>query len=162
LAAAAAVASSFVMGAARGADAPATKADAALERTREQVKMLDGLYKTAVVSITKTYGGEPPAIAVAKDVFSAMEKGGWHSARLVDATGSPQNDANRPITAFEKKAAKAMKDGKTYYEEVIGEGANRRLYAATVVPAVMKQCASCHGVKEGELVGFIRYDIAVK
>ena len=32
-------------------------ADPALERTREQVKMLDDLYKNAVVSITKRYVG---------------------------------------------------------------------------------------------------------
>ena len=68
------------------ADGPA--ADPALERTREQVKMLDELYKNAVVSITNKYDG-PPAIKVAKDVFAAMEKSGWHKAKLVDASGSP-------------------------------------------------------------------------
>jgi hypothetical protein len=135
--------------------------DVELARTRSQVKMLDTLYKNAVVSITKTYDG-PPAAKVAKQVFSAMEKDGWHSARLVDASGSPQNEANNPSSPFEKKAAEAMRSGKTYYEEVSGTGANRRLYAATVVPAVMKKCATCHGVKEGELLGFIRYDLPVK
>src|SRR4051794_14450836 len=60
-------------------------ADPALERTREQVKMLDDLYKNAVVSITKRYVGEQdkqPAIMVAQDVFGAMRKQGWHSAKL--------------------------------------------------------------------------------
>ena len=79
------------------ADGPA--ADPALERTREQVKMLDELYKNAVVSITNKYDG-PPAIKVAKDVFAAMEKSGWHKAKLVDASGSPQNEANLPQTDF--------------------------------------------------------------
>lgn len=143
----------------RAADSPAT--DAELDRTRAQVKMLDTLYKNAVVAVTNTYDG-PPAIKIAKNVFAAMEKDGWHSARLVDATGSPQNEANLPTSAFEKKAAEAIKGGKSYYEEVSGTGANRRLYAATVVPAVLKKCAKCHGVKEGELLGFIRYDIPVK
>src|SRR5262245_31140428 len=79
---------------------PATAADAkapdaaSLERAREQVKMLDDLYKNAVVSITNTYVGQQadtPAAAVAKDVFEAMHKKGWHEARLVDATGKPKN-----------------------------------------------------------------------
>ncbi len=61
--------------------------DAALERTRDQVKMLDALYKNAVVSVTNRYDG-PPAIKMAKDVFEAMEKGKFHSAKLVDASGA--------------------------------------------------------------------------
>jgi hypothetical protein len=55
-----------------------------------------------------------------------------------------------------------MQAGKTSLEEVVGEGAERRLLVATVVPAVLPRCASCHGVKEGELLGFIRYDLPVK
>ena len=137
------------------------KADPALERTREQVKMLDELYKNAVVSINSKYDG-PPAIKVAKDVFAAMEKSGWHKAKLVDASGTPQNEANLPQTDFEKRAAKAMRAGKPYYEEVAGADAGRKLFAATVVPAVAKKCATCHGVKEGALLGFIRYEIPVK
>ncbi len=137
------------------------ESDPALVRAREQVKMLDDLYKNAVVSITNIYDG-PPAAKVAKQVFGAMEKNGWHSARLVDASGAPQNEANLPKTPFEERATKAMQAGKTYYEEISGEGANRRLLAATVVPAVLNKCAKCHGVKEGELLGFIRYDVPVK
>ena len=136
--------------------------DEALERTRAHVKMLDELYKNAVVSITNTYKDGPPAAKVAKQVFAAMEKSGHHSARLVDATGSPLNEANVPRSDFEKRAEKVMRDGKPYYEEVVGAGADRRLLVATVVPAVLPRCATCHGVKEGDLLGFIRYDIAVK
>lgn len=33
-----------------------------------------------------------------------------------------------------------MRAGKTYLEEVAGEGVNRRLLAATVVPAVLPRC----------------------
>jgi hypothetical protein len=135
--------------------------DEALARTRDQVKMLDSLYKNAVVSITNKYEG-PPAIKVAKDVFAAMEKEGWHKAKLVDASGTPQNEANLPATAFEKRAAAAMQDGKPYYEEVEGEGDDRLLRVATVVPAVTKKCATCHGAKEGDLLGFIRYEVPVK
>src|SRR5690349_16155585 len=106
-----------------------TEADPALGRAREQVKMLDEIYKNAVVSITNRYDG-PPAIKVAKDLFTAMEKSGWHKAKLVDASGAPQNEANRPQTDFEKRAAEAMQAGKPYYEEVSGEGEDRRLLAA--------------------------------
>jgi hypothetical protein len=136
-------------------------ADPALERARDHVKMLDTLYKTAVVSVTNKYDG-PPAIKVAKDVFSAMEKGGWHKAKLVDATGSPQNEANLPQTQFEKRAADAMKAGKPYFEEVVKKGSERVLYVATVVPAVTQKCAKCHGTNEGDLLGFIRYEVPVK
>ncbi len=135
--------------------------DPALERTRQQVKMLDELYKNAVVSITNKYDG-PPAIKVAKEIFAAMEKSGWHKAKLVDASGSPQNEANLPGTAFEKRAAAAMQAGKPYFEEVEGSGPGRKLFAATVVPAVTKKCAKCHGTSEGDLLGFIRYEIDVK
>lgn len=143
------------------ADEP-KKDDPALARTRDQAQMLDALYKNAVVSVTNKYDG-PPAIKVAKDVFGVMEKGGWHKAKLVDATGSPQNEANIPQTAFEKRAVEHIKAGKPYYDEVItGENDNRTLHVATVVPAVTIKCAKCHGVKEGELLGFIRYEIPVK
>jgi hypothetical protein len=145
--------------------APAT-ADPALERTREQVKMLDALYKNAVVSITKRYNvvqDKQPAIMVAEDVFAAMRKAGWHSAKLVDATGEPMNDANVPKTDFEKDAARAMNSGQTYLDRVVGTGNNRRLLAATVVPSVMQKCSDCHtNRKVGEVLGFIRYDLPIK
>ena len=137
------------------------KADPALDRAREQVKMLDDLYKNAVISVNKNYDGAP-AIKMAKDVFKAMEKNGWHSARLVDATGEPLNEANRPMTAFEKAAEKAIRSGQTYYEEVEGKGSDRKLLAATVVPAVHVKCAKCHGTEVGKLLGFIRYELPVK
>ncbi|MGE3822325.1 MAG: hypothetical protein AB7I30_23170 [Isosphaeraceae bacterium] len=135
--------------------------DPALERARDQVKMLDTLYKTAVVSVTNRFEG-PPAIKMANDVFGAMEKGGWHRAKLIDATGAPQNERNRPQTDFERRAETAIKGGAAYFEEVSGEGSDRTLRAATVVPAVLKKCALCHGVKEGDLLGFVRYEVPVR
>jgi hypothetical protein len=156
----------------RGRDARAdagtqvkAEADPAVERTREQVKMLDDLYKNAVVSITKRYVGEQerePAIMVAQDVFGAMRKQGWHSAKLVDSTGDPLGPDNAPQTDFEKEAARAMNAGKSYFDRVVGEGDDRRLLAATLVPAVMQQCADCHGKKVGDVLGFIRYDLRIK
>jgi hypothetical protein len=168
------LAASLLVLAYRGAEAGGPKGDSgakpsddpALARTREQVKMLDDLYKNAVVSITSRYvegQGKQPAIMVAQDVFGAMKKQGWHSAKLVDASGEPLNDENSPQTDFEKDAAKAVNSGQPYFERVVGDGNDRRLLAATVVPVVMKRCASCHTHKKvGEVLGFIRYDIPVK
>lgn len=138
---------------------------AALERTREQVKMLDDLYKNAVVSITNTYIADQasaPAATVAKEVFAAMHKKGWHNARLVDATGKPKNKKNVAVTDFEKKAVAEMKAGKSYYEEVARVDGKDVLRAATIVPAVLQQCSVCHGKKEGALLGAIVYEIPIK
>jgi len=165
---AAAFVSSWRAPAARAAEKAEAKgeSDPALERAREQVKMLDDLYKTAVVSITDSYvdrQDKKPAIMIAKQVFAAMKKQGWHSARLVDATGDPFNDENAPANDFEKAAFKAIRAGKPYYEEVSGEGDARLLRAATVVPSVMQKCTECHvDTKVGEVLGFLRYEIKVK
>jgi hypothetical protein len=144
---------------------PKAPDQAAIERTREQVKMLDDLYKTAVVKITKVYvgqQGEIPAALAAMEIFHEMKKKGWHDARLVDASGKPKRKANVAETEFEKKAVEAMKSGKTYYEE-IGEVKGKPVFrAATVVPAVMKECAVCHRVKEGTLLGTIVYELPIK
>jgi hypothetical protein len=138
---------------------------AGVERARSTVKMLDDLYKTAVVSISKRYiedqGGTPAAL-VAKDVFEAMHKKGWHSARLVDATGRPKNKENVAKTDFEKKAVEQMKSGKPYYEEVGDKDGKPVFRAATIVPAVMRQCASCHAKKEGDLLGTIVYEVPIR
>jgi len=138
---------------------------AAIDRTREQVKMLDDLYKTAVVKITKVYvgqQGEVPAALAAMEIFHEMKKKGWHDARLVDASGKPKNQGNVAMTEFEKKAVAAMKEGKSYYEE-IGEDKGKPVFrAATIVPAVMKECAVCHRVKEGTLLGTLVYELPIK
>ncbi len=134
---------------------------AALERTRAQAKMLDDLLKVAVVDVTNRYDG-PPAIRVAKTIFAAAQDKSYFKAKLLDATGSPLNEANTPQDPFEKRAAKAMTEGKTYFEEVVGSGSDRTLRVATVVPAVVEKCARCHGVKQGDLLGFLSYELPVK
>jgi hypothetical protein len=138
---------------------------AALERTRETIKMLDDLYKTAVVSITNKYVEQQdatPAAAVAKEVFEGMHKKGWHFARLVDATGKPKNKANVAKTDFEKKAVEEIKGGKTYFEEIGEKDGKPVLRAATLVPSVLKQCQTCHGGKEGRVLGTIVYELPIK
>jgi hypothetical protein len=154
-----------------GHGVPASAADAkspdkaAVDRTREQVKMLDDLYKTAVVKITRVYvgqQGEVPAAVAAMEIFHEMKKKGWHDARLVDASGKPKNKANVAATDFEKKAVAAMKAGKDYYEEIGEEKGKPVFRAATIVPAVMKECAVCHRVKEGTLLGTLVYELPIK
>ncbi|MBL8868023.1 MAG: DUF3365 domain-containing protein [Gemmataceae bacterium] len=151
--------------------APMTAADkkapdkAAVERTREQITMLDDLYKTAVVGITQLYvnqQADKPAALAAKAVFDAMKKKGWHNARLVDASGDPKNDENVAKTDFEKKAVKAMKDGKKTLEEIGEVDGKPVLRTATLVPAVLKSCAKCHGVEEGAVLGTIVYELPIK
>jgi hypothetical protein len=140
--------------------------DAALERARREVRMLDDLYKTAVVLITDHYVediSDTAAGEVASELFAAMKKNGWHEAHLVDATGKPINKANRPRDDFERKAIEKIKAGEKYYEEVEGTGDNRTLRAATIVPVVMKKCIICHpGFKEGDLLGAISYKLKVE
>jgi hypothetical protein len=140
---------------------PAPESDPALERTRAQAKMLDDLFKVAVVDITNRYDG-PPAAKVAKAIFAAAQDKQYFKAKLLDATGAPQNEANVPRDEFEKRAAKAMTEGKTYLEEVVGKGEARHLRVATVVPAVTQKCAKCHGVKQGDLLGFLSYDMPIR
>jgi len=147
------------------AQEPAKPDPAAVERARDEVKKLDDLYKTAVVGITKTYveqQADVPAAAVAKVVFQAMHDKGYHDARLIDATGKPKNKKNVAETDFEKKVVAAMKDGKTYVEEVGDKDGKPVFRAGTVVPAVLSQCAVCHGGKEGRLLGAIVYEVPIK
>lgn len=138
---------------------------AALARTREQVQMLDDLYKNAVVAITNSYvdqQADTPAATVAKDVFAAMHKKGHHHARLLDATGKPRNKENVARTPFEKKAVEAIAGGKATYEEVAEVDGKPVLRVGTVVPSVMKQCVICHGGKEGRVLGAIIYELPIK
>src|SRR5689334_23128538 len=79
----------------RSADKP-VPSPAAVERTRETVRMLDDMYKSAVVHITKTYVNareRTPAARAAQLMFKDMASKGWHEARLIDATGEPSNKA---------------------------------------------------------------------
>ena len=146
--------------------APAAVDAAALERARATVRMLDDLHKGYVVTITATYvraQDQMPAATVAKKVFKHMEEKGWGTTRLIDATGEPVNRDNLPRSEFEKQAVAQLKSGKTYFEEVGSKDGKPVLRAATVVPAVMKECIHCHqGVKEGELLGALVYEVPIK
>jgi hypothetical protein len=139
---------------------------AAVERARSTVRMLDDIYKGFVVHITDTYvkaQEKTPAARVAKKVFKHMAEKGWHTGRLVDATGEPIDRNNLPKTDFEKRAVGKLKAGKTYYDEIALRDGKPVLRAATVVPVVMKQCIDCHpGYKQGDLLGALVYEVPIR
>jgi hypothetical protein len=153
----------------RAAEGQAKVNDAALERTRKQVRMLDDIYKNAVVLITDKYvhkEDDYSAGSAAVTLFAVMKEKGWHEGRLLDATGEPYNEKNLPRDDFEKGAIRALKSGKGYYEQVVQIDGKPYLKAATPIPVVSKKCTICHPhyaqVKEGEAIGAIGYTIAIE
>ena len=153
-----------------GALAPeAIAEDAAVTRTRKQVKMLDDLYKTAVVLITKHYVEEDSDLAAGEAaiaLFAAMKEKGWHEVRLLDATGDPIEDRNSPQDDFEKAAVKTLLSGKAWHEEVVERDNKRYLRAATPVPVVLEKCVLCHDhykdVAKGHPIGALSYTIEIE
>ena len=146
-----------------------TGKDVAVERARREVKMLDDIYKTAIVLVTEHYVKEDtdlPAGSAFKALFEAVGKKGWHDVRLVDATGQPYSDLNLPKDGFEKKAIAQLLAGKPAYDEVITEGNQRYLLAATAIPVVMEKCIMCHEnyrtVKAGSAIGALSYKVPVQ
>lgn len=121
--------------------------DPALARAQKQAKMLDTLYKTAIVLITENYidGKESLAAGDAfQALFKSMKDNGYHEVRLLDATGDAYDSDNEPKTDFEKKAVKSLLDGKPIYEQVVTESDKRYLLSATPIPVVMEKCTWCH------------------
>ena len=147
----------------------ASDSDAAVERTRKQVRMLDGIYKNAIVLVTTHYVTEKsdvPAGAAFKKLFEVAKKEGWHEVRLLDATGEPYEPANVAKSDFEKKAIKELVAGKPYVDEVIVKDGKRYLQAATAIPVVMKKCVMCHenyaNVAEGKAIGALGYVVPIE
>lgn len=142
---------------------------AAVERTRKQVRMLDDIYKTAVVLITTHYVEEETDLSAgsaAKALFGAIKEKGWHDARLIDATGNPYNDENVAKDAFEKQAIEKLKNGESYVDEVVVKEGKPYLRAATIVPVVMQKCTLCHPhyeqAKKGAAIGAIGYTLPIE
>lgn len=143
-------------------------ADAAVERTRREVRLLDDIYKTSIVLITEHYvnsDDDLPAGSAFKALFAAVEQKGWHKVRLLDATGEPYNDENAAKKGFETRAIAELLKGKPMYDEVVKEGKDRFLYAATAIPVVMDKCIMCHDnykdVPKGKAIGAIGYRLPI-
>jgi hypothetical protein len=146
------------------------KADAAAtERARKTVRMLDDIYKSAIVLITDKYvktERDYPAGRAAVRWFADISKKGSHEVRIIDATGEPSAASNVARDDFDKEGIRQLKAGKSYYEQVIRKDGKTYLRAITPVPVVMAKCTMCHEnyktVKQGEPVGALTYSIAVE
>ena len=144
-------------------------ADPAVARARKQVQMLDDLYKTAIVLITEHYVKEDSDLAAGsafQALFKAMKDKGYHEVRLLDATGEPYEEKNKPQDDFEKAAIKALKAGQANYEEIVTEDGAKYLRIATPIPVVMKKCTLCHdnynAAKPGEAIGALGYKLKIE
>jgi hypothetical protein len=145
------------------------KPDVAVQRARREVRMLDDVYKTAVVLITQNYVTEEsdlPAGAAAKALFAAIKEKGWHEVQLLDATDDPINEENAPDDDFEKAALKKILGGAGYYDQVETIKGKRFLRAATPIPVVLEKCIMCHDhyadVPDGQAIGMLGYTIPLE
>ncbi|MDG2223025.1 MAG: DUF3365 domain-containing protein [Rubripirellula sp.] len=144
-------------------------AETATERTRDTVRMLDDVYKTAVVLITTHYVNDEddlPAGTAAIALFDAVNKKGWHEVRLLDASGEPINDANVAQDKFEREGVAKLKSGKNWHETIVTEKGKRHLRVVTPIPVVLEKCTMCHEnykeFKQGEPIGAISYKIPIR
>ena len=151
-----------------GEGTKADKSDAAVERTRKQTKMLDDLYKTAIVLITEHYvkGDEPAAAVAGKLLWKVMKEKGHHEVRLIDATGDPLEESNVAADDFEKMAIKQILGGKASVDQIVEKEGKRYLRTATIVPVVMEKCKSCHpnykDVPKGKAIGALAYTLPIE
>lgn len=142
--------------------------DAAVKRTQKMVRMLDDLYKTAIVLITDTYvedESSTPGISAAMALWETMDSNGWHKVRLVDATGDPYDNDNVAKSDFEKRAIKKLTTKTPYLDHVVTEGGKRYLEVVTQVPVVMDKCILCHAnyadIPKGETIGAVSYRVLI-
>ena len=142
--------------------------DAAVDRARREVRMLDDIYKGSIVTITQNYVNDKdtiPAGTAFKKLFEAVEKKGWHRVRLVDATGEPYSDENVAKDAFEKAAIKKLVAGEAWVEKLETREGVKHLRVGTPIPVVFKKCVMCHdnyeGVKKGQAIGALIYTIPI-
>lgn len=145
------------------------KTDPAVERTRRQVRVLDDVYKTAVVLITEHYvktDADLPAGAAAKALFEAVKKKGHHEVRLLDVAGEPINEDNLAQDEFEKAGVAVMKKGGAWHEQVVEKNGKRYLRAMTPIPVVLEKCIMCHEnyrqVPKGSAIGALGYIVPVE
>jgi hypothetical protein len=73
-----------------------------------------------------------------------------HLPRMDELKGAP----TRPLTPFEEKALKAMREG----DDLVTEASGDRVRMAGSLRAV-SQCLDCHGVKRGDLLGAFSYEL---
>jgi hypothetical protein len=165
----AAVAIAGVMAYGQGSKDKPTVDDEVLAQARDTVKMLDDVYKSAIVVFTDkfvTKEGDVPAGAFAVPWMEEVSKHGTHKVRLIDVTGEPYDEKNTAKSDFEKAAVKKIKAGETYVEAVTVVDGKPMLQAATSVPVVMEKCVLCHpnyeSVAKGAAIGAITYEFPIE
>lgn len=130
-----------------------------LAEGRRMTRMMDDIYKVAVITTHKMYvldPGTPAAVIWAKQVIRQVQSKGWPEARILSAVERPLNPENHPADAFERQAVQAFRSGKPSYEKV-EPGALRY---ATEIRITDKTCLTCHvHNKEGDLVGGVSYRV---
>ena len=146
------------------ADNAPGKPDAAVERTRQEVKMLDDLFKNAIVLIDGHYVKTPsdlPAATAAKALWAALKKDGWYDVRILGLTDVIGDPDDVPRDAFEQAAAKKLLAGETPQEEVVEKDGKRYLRVATGIPVVSENCVMCHANFKGNKgnVGALSYTV---
>jgi hypothetical protein len=141
----------------------------AIERGRKTVRMLDDIYKSAIVLITDKYVNNKrdyPAGRAAIKWFADISSKGSHDVRLIDATGEPYGEGNVARDDFDKEGLRQLKAGKDYYEQLIQKDGKRYLRAITPVPVVMQKCTMCHenykDVMKGTPVGALTYTVPIE
>lgn len=151
-------------------DGNASPKKEAVDRARDTVKMLDDVYKTAVVLITDKYVHSEedfPAGSAAVALFQAINEKGWHKAQLLDVTGDPYDAKNVADDDFEKQGIAKIKAGTAFVEAVEKDAEGKLVFRAlTPVPVVMEKCVMCHAhyadVPKGQAIGVISYSIPLK
>jgi hypothetical protein len=131
--------------------------------------MLDDIYKAAVILITDKYVHDEddfPAGSAAIALFDAIGKKGWHTVRLVDASGEPIDEENAARDGFETMAIEKIRQGSSFVDRVEQEGGRSFLLAATPIPVVMQKCTMCHPnyehVREGQAIGALTYRVPIE
>lgn len=142
---------------------------AAIERSRRTVAMLDNIYKQTIVLITDKYVHDEDDFAAGSAavlLFKNISESGSHQVRLIDATGQPYEAKNVAKDAFERESIKRLKAGAKGYEQVVQIDGKPHLRSATPVPVVMERCIMCHehyrDVKKGEPIGAISYTVPIE
>lgn len=130
------------------ASAPsASQLEAAVAIARERAKLLHDVYSTTLDVMHHRYfrqdGPVLPARAM-EDVFEDMEGLSGDKANWISVNTKAMSVNHKPATAFEKKAAAELADGRKEYE-FVGDGVYQR---AAVIP-LRSSCVSCHTQQSG-------------
>jgi hypothetical protein len=117
---------------------PATQ----LDRARDRAKVLHAVLNSTLKVIHRRYFHEDRAVIPARameDIFDEMKHEGHFEARWIAVNLRAMGIDHEPANDFEKKAAEALKEGKTEYE-TFDQDTYRR---AAPIP-LRNGCIGCH------------------